>query len=93
MFEVLDEVRSAIAFDDRWAGTVDALLADPDASAALPWLLACGARLDDLRAIAQAFDTNWDRIPPGAGGPPAALPRIDPGVVLDPLRRARALAP
>ncbi len=29
VFEVLDEVRSAIAFDDRWAGTVDTLLADP----------------------------------------------------------------
>jgi ATP-dependent helicase/nuclease subunit A len=92
VFEVLDEVRSAIAFDDRWAGTVDALLADPDASAALPWLLACGAHLDDLRAIARAFDTNWDRIPPGDGGLPAALPRIDPDGVLDPLRRARALA-
>ena len=92
VFEVLDEVRSAIAFDDRWAGTVDALLADPDASAALSWLLAGGAQLDDLRVIAQAFDAHWDRIPSGDGVPPAALPRIDRREVLDPLRRARALA-
>src|SRR5580704_10033388 len=92
-FEVLDEVRSALAFDDRWAGTVDAVLADPDASTALQWLLACGAQLDDLRTIARALDANWDRLPPAEEAPPVALPRIDRGEILDPLRRAIALAP
>jgi ATP-dependent exoDNAse (exonuclease V) beta subunit len=58
--EVLDEVGSAVAFDDRWAGFLDRLLADPAVERALLLATAAGVRLDHLRLIALAFNDNWD---------------------------------
>ncbi|HET8621643.1 MAG TPA: UvrD-helicase domain-containing protein, partial [Acidimicrobiales bacterium] len=54
--EVLDEVGSAVAFDDRWAGFLDRLLADPAVERALLLATAAGVRLDHLRLIALAFN-------------------------------------
>jgi len=58
--EVLDEVGSAVAFDDRWTGFVDQLLADPGVERPLLLATAAGVRLDHLRLIALAFNENWD---------------------------------
>ena len=58
--EVLDEVGSAVAFDDRWAGFVDQLLADPGVERPLLLATAAGVRLDHLRLIALSFNENWD---------------------------------
>ena len=58
--EVLDEVGSAVAFDDRWAGFVDQLLADPGIERPLLLATAAGVRLDHLRLIALSFNENWD---------------------------------
>ena len=58
--EVLDEVASAVAFDDRWSRFVDRLLADPAVERALLLATAAGVRIDHLRLIALAFDQNWD---------------------------------
>jgi ATP-dependent exoDNAse (exonuclease V) beta subunit len=58
--EVLDEVGSAVAFDDRWARFVDQLLADPAVERPLLLATAARVRLDDLRLIALAFNENWD---------------------------------
>jgi ATP-dependent exoDNAse (exonuclease V) beta subunit len=58
--EVLDEVASAVAFDDRWSRFVDRLLADPAIERALLHATAAGVKLDHLRLIALAFDQNWD---------------------------------
>jgi ATP-dependent helicase/nuclease subunit A len=58
--EVLDEVGSAVAFDDRWARFVDQLLADPSVERPLLLATAAGVYLRHLRLIALAFNENWD---------------------------------
>jgi ATP-dependent helicase/nuclease subunit A len=58
--DVLDEVASAVAFDDRWASFVDGLLADPAVERSLLLATAAGVKLAALRVIALAFDHNWD---------------------------------
>ena len=73
--EVLDEVASAVEFDDRWSRFVDRLLADPAVEHALLLATAAGVRLDHLRLIALAFDQNWDLAVDHA---PASPVDIDP---------------
>jgi len=60
--EVLDEVSSGVAFDERWRAFLDDLLADASLRRTLLLLVACGARIDVLRAVASAFDDNWDLV-------------------------------
>jgi hypothetical protein len=72
--DVLDEVSSAVAFEHRWAAFQDDLLADPALARPLLLLFACGAKPRALRALAAAFEDNWDlieeRVPEKAPGPP-----------------------
>ncbi len=58
--EVLDEVASAVAFDDRWSRFLDQLLADPAVERALLLATAAGVKTAHLRLIALAFNQNWD---------------------------------
>jgi ATP-dependent helicase/nuclease subunit A len=58
--EVLDEVASTVAFDDRWADFVDELLANEAIERSLLLATAAGVRLTALRVIALAFNDNWD---------------------------------
>ncbi|HET9608156.1 MAG TPA: UvrD-helicase domain-containing protein [Acidimicrobiales bacterium] len=58
--EVLDEVASAVAFDDRWSRFLDQLLADPAVERALLLATAAGVRPAHLRLVALAFNQNWD---------------------------------
>jgi len=81
--EVLDEVSSGIAFDRRWARTLDELLADPALERTLLLLTAAGVDPTKLRSLAQAFDASWDLVadcvPAAAAEPPAvvdALPKV-----------------
>lgn len=60
--EVLDEVASAVAFDERWSRFVDRLLEDAAVERALLHATAAGVRVDHLRLIAQAFNDNWDLV-------------------------------
>ena len=61
--EVLDEVSSETAFDRRWTTWRDQLLADPTLEEALRLLIGgSGMRVDALRAVAAAFDDNWDLV-------------------------------
>lgn len=60
--EVLDEVASGIAFDDWWQRVLDELLADPALERSLLLLSALSIGPDDLRALARAFDDNWDLV-------------------------------
>ncbi len=60
--EVLDEVSSAVAFEQRWSMFQDQLLADPALERTLLLLFACGVRPEALHALAQAFDANWDLV-------------------------------
>src|SRR5947209_8075334 len=72
--EVLDEVSSGVAFERRWATFRDQLLADPELERTLLLLLASGVQEKALRALADAFDDNWDlvdeRVPADAPEPP-----------------------
>lgn len=72
--EVLDEVSSNVAFEERWSAYQDELLADTDASRTLLLFFGAGVRPAALRYLARAFDDNWDlvqqRVEPEAGPPP-----------------------
>jgi len=90
--DVLDEVASAVAFDDRWSSFVDELLDDPAVERSLLLATAAGVRITALRAIAIAFDINWDlavdRAPAAAPEPPAWEHRLT--ALLDELDQACA---
>ena len=60
--EVLDEVGSSVASDDRWAIIQRKLLDDDDIGDVLVPALAMGIKLDQLRSLARAFNTDWDLI-------------------------------
>ncbi|CEA09682.1 ATP-dependent helicase/nuclease subunit A [Arthrobacter saudimassiliensis] len=62
LITVVDELRSRIAFERRWEDAQQALFTDPKADAALRVLLAVGVTLDQLRKVAAALDSNWDRL-------------------------------
>ena len=72
--EVLDEVASMVAFDDRWTEFVDDLLDDPALARPILLLTATGVRITALREIALSFNQNWDlvaeRAPAEAPDPP-----------------------
>jgi ATP-dependent exoDNAse (exonuclease V) beta subunit len=72
--EVLDEVSSGVEFDRRWSAFRDELLADAELERTLVLFFAAGVREEALRALAVAFDLNWDlvdeRIPEHAPDPP-----------------------
>ena len=79
--EVLDEVASTVAFDDRWAGFLDQLLANDAIERPLLLATAAGVRLNALRVIAIAFNDNWDlaeaQAPSEPVEPPEWTPRLD----------------
>src|SRR5438477_11751846 len=51
-FEVLDEIQSALAFDERWAGFLDRLLSDDEHADVVLTGSAVGVRLDSVRELA-----------------------------------------
>jgi ATP-dependent helicase/nuclease subunit A len=79
--EVLDEVASAVAFEDRWSSFVDVLLDEPSVERSLLLVTAAGVRMAALRAVAVAFDENWDlaldQAPSEAPEPPMWEHRLD----------------
>lgn len=60
--EVLDEISSQVAFEQRWAEQLDQLLDDPELAETI--LLATAAGIDErhLRDLAVAFNENWDLV-------------------------------
>jgi ATP-dependent helicase/nuclease subunit A len=62
--EVIDEVRSQLAFERRWGGFLDVLYEDPDLEEFIVRASILGVQLNgkQLRNIAQEFDDNWDRL-------------------------------
>jgi len=82
--EVLDEVASQLAGQDRWGRLRDRLLEEPALERTLLLGLAAGLRLEDVRAVVAAFDANWDLlqepdvVPWGREEPP----RVDVAPVL-----------
>lgn len=62
LLEVLDDVGSSVAFEERWAGLQTALLDDDQMERPLLFGLAAGLKLDHIRALARALGADWDLI-------------------------------
>ena len=72
--EVLDEVSSGVEFDRRWRAFRDDLLEDRALERTILLLVASGVPHQAMRALAAAFDENWDlvadRVAPESPEPP-----------------------
>jgi ATP-dependent exoDNAse (exonuclease V) beta subunit len=66
LIEVQDEIRSSIAFEERWRDFVDELLDDKTVEPLLLRAFVLGGKPDDilnsLRGVAQEFHEHWDRL-------------------------------
>jgi ATP-dependent helicase/nuclease subunit A len=60
--DVVDEIQSQVAFDERWTRFVDRLLDDDTLERTLLLGLHSGLTLDKLRDLATACNTNWDLV-------------------------------
>ena len=82
--DVLDEVSSDVAFDQRWAMFQDDLLSDHAMERTLLLFFAAGARPEALRTLARAFEDNWDlveeQVPADHPDPPAVIHLLAPVV-------------
>jgi ATP-dependent helicase/nuclease subunit A len=81
-FEVLDDIRAGVAFEQRWRAFLDDLFEDPTLRTTLLTGLSLGLRFDHLRNVAKTLHDHIDRI----GTPPEATPL--PPVDLAPLAAA-----
>ncbi|EMY35413.1 ATP-dependent exoDNAse [Arthrobacter crystallopoietes BAB-32] len=62
LITVVDELRSQIAFTQRWEKARKLIFDQPETERALRVLLAGGLSLDGLRNVAKQLDANWDRL-------------------------------
>ena len=83
LVEVLDPVASRVAADRRYDELQTELLDDRAAAPVLRLALAAGIRLDHLRALANAFDGDWDLVDERVPTTLPPRPRLD----VDTLRR------
>jgi ATP-dependent exoDNAse (exonuclease V) beta subunit len=60
--EVMDEIESQVAFEERWSAFRERLLADPGLERVLLLADALGVELKYLEEIAEAFDDDWDLV-------------------------------
>jgi ATP-dependent exoDNAse (exonuclease V) beta subunit len=77
LLEVLDEVASSVAFEERWAVLQRELLDDAEIAEKVLLALSAGVKLDHLRSVARAFGADWDLIEDRVllpGGPPTLSP-------------------
>jgi len=76
--EVLDEIQSQLAFDDRWRDFLNRLLGRTDIEEVLIRALLLdiklGGRHSGLRQIARKFNDNWDRLDSLAAQQPGLRP-------------------
>ena len=82
-FDLLDEVSSRLAFDDRWSDLRIRLLDDPDLSHTLLLAADLDITLDHLRQLAARLDDRWDLLDPGLVAPPE--PTVDLGPLIEAL--------
>jgi ATP-dependent helicase/nuclease subunit A len=93
LIEVMDEVASGVAFDQRYADLRNAILDDETLTPALLLAMSAGMGLDDLRSLALAFTNNWDLIAPRVlAGPDPELVAFTADAVLADARELAALA-
>ncbi|MCU1454630.1 MAG: putative ATP-dependent helicase [Acidimicrobiales bacterium] len=91
--DILDEVSSQLAFEERWEGFVDELYDDPAAEELILRAWALGVEIDSrgrgsssLKDVAAVFEDSWDRLAAVAAADVPPLPPID----VEPLRVAVA---
>src|SRR5690606_17951267 len=88
LIEVLDEVASGVAFDNRWVAVRADLLDDAETAPALLLALSAGMKLDDLHSMAREFNDNWDLLESHVLSVPLdELPRLDITSFVDEARR------
>lgn len=88
--DVLDDIQSSLAFDERWRAFLDGLYQTADATMAAVILRATALNLDfddQLRQVAKAFNDHWDRTAAARISAPG-LSAIDVQPVVDALQRA-----
>ena len=88
-FEVLDEIGSALAFEERWTAFLDELFADPGYADVLLRATATDLDLDQVRQVALIGNDHWDRLA-AAEIPTPPLRPVDPAPVVGHLRTALA---
>jgi len=89
--DVLDEIQSTLAFEERWTAFLDELFHNPAHDQVVLRATALNLSFDDqLRQIALIFNDHWDRLA-DARISPAALSAIDPSDVAAHLSNALAL--
>jgi ATP-dependent helicase/nuclease subunit A len=80
--EVVDEVNSEVEFERRWRTFRDELLAAPTLERTIGLMTAAGVRFSALRAVAVAFNENWDlveeRVPDDVPDPPDVMALVAP---------------
>lgn len=78
---VVDEMRSQIAFSQRWSAIVDRLFHTPALDKALQVLLGVGVSLENMKSVARGLDSNWDRL---SNHQPASVhvPSLDAGPII-----------
>lgn len=62
LVEVLDEVASSVAFEERWSVLQRELLDDAEMADKVLLALSAGVKLDHLRSLTRAFGSDWDLI-------------------------------
>ncbi|MDP9401965.1 MAG: UvrD-helicase domain-containing protein [Actinomycetota bacterium] len=85
--DVLDETRSALAFEERWRRLLDQLLEHPVCGDIVLRGLAAGLNFDSVREIARVFHQHWDRLQ-GVTMATPALRAVDPAPVIAAVREA-----
>jgi len=90
LIEVQDEIRSSIAFEERWSEFVDRLLDDAALEEALLRAHILGLETKQLREVAREFHRHWDRLE-DAAIETAPLPPLDVSPLLDALAEPCAL--
>ncbi|HEX6198112.1 MAG TPA: UvrD-helicase domain-containing protein [Jiangellaceae bacterium] len=92
LIEVMDEVGSGVAFDQRWESLRADLLDDEALAPALLIAMAAGMKPDDLRSMARAFTDNWDLLDKRVlAGTPPELASLDVARFSAEARRLAAL--
>ena len=72
--EVLDDIASQLAFEERWTRFVDEMLDDPAIERTLLLALNADTTLTVLRTLALACNANWDLVAERMGPEPDAPP-------------------
>ena len=98
--EILDEVASQLAFEERWGEFVDRLYEDPSTEDLVLRAWALGIEIDtstpnkaSIKDVASVFEDSWDRLDGLAASEPAAsLTPIDVAPLEVALDAARAAA-